>query len=105
MHDARWDQAFHPKGRNKRTVWSIPLGKCREAHFAVFPEALIDPCVKAGSREGGVVLDPFMGSGTTGIVSRGLGRHFVGFELVPEYVQLAERRIAAAADLQPALFD
>jgi len=104
LHDARWDQAFHPKGRNKRTVWSVPLGKCREAHFAVFPEALIDPCIRAGSRKGGVVLDPFMGSGTTGIVSGRLGRHFVGFELVPEYVQLALRRIAAATDPQATLF-
>ena len=97
LHDARWDQAFHPAGRNKRTVWSVPLGKCREAHFAVFPEQLIEPCIKAGSRPGGVVLDPFAGAGTTGIVAQRLGRHFVGVELVREYAELARRRIAAAA--------
>ena len=96
LHDGRWDQAFHPAGRNKRTVWSVPLGKCREAHFAVFPEALIEPCIRAGCPPRGVVLDPFIGAGTTAIVSRRLGRRFVGFELVPEYVELAERRIAAA---------
>ena len=96
LHDGRWDQAFHPGGRNKRTVWSVPLGKCREAHFAVFPEALIEPCIRAGCPPRGVVLDPFIGAGTTAIVSRRLGRRFVGFELVPEYVELAERRIAAA---------
>lgn len=48
LHDGRWDQAFHPKGRNKRTVWSIPLSKCRDAHFAVFPEQLVELCVLAG---------------------------------------------------------
>jgi site-specific DNA-methyltransferase (adenine-specific) len=95
LHDGRWDQAFHPRGRNRRTVWSVPLGKCRETHFAVFPEALIEPCIKAGCPPGGVVLDPFMGSGTTGMVCRRLGRHFIGCELVEEYVELAARRIAA----------
>jgi site-specific DNA-methyltransferase (adenine-specific) len=95
LHDGRWDQAFHPAGRNKRTVWSVPLGKFREAHFAVFPEALIEPCVLAGCPEGGLVLDPFMGAGTTALVARRLGRDFLGFELVAEYVALAERRLAA----------
>lgn len=97
LHDARWDQYFHPKGRNKRTVWSVPLGKCRDAHFAVFPERLIEPCILAGCPAGGMVLDPFMGAGTTGLVSRRLGRHFVGFELIAEYVELARRRIAGVA--------
>lgn len=95
LHDGRWDQAFHPLGRNKRTVWSIPLGKCRETHFAVFPERLIEPCILAGSPEGGMVLDPFAGSGTTGMVCKRLGRSFIGVELVPEYVALAQRRIAS----------
>jgi DNA modification methylase len=97
LHDARWDEYFHPAGRNRRTVWSVPLGKFREAHFAVFPEALIEPCVKAGCPPGGVVLDPFMGSGTTAVVCRRLGRHFLGFELIPEYVELARRRLAGSA--------
>jgi DNA modification methylase len=96
LHDARWDQYFHPKGRNKRTVWSVPLGKCREAHFAVFPERLIEPCVLAGAPAGGVVLDPFAGAGTAGVVAHRLGRRFVGFELVAEYVELASARIGTA---------
>jgi DNA modification methylase len=96
LHDARWDQYFHPKGRNRRTVWSVPLGKCREAHFAVFPERLVEPCVLAGAPAGGVVLDPFAGAGTTGVVARRLGRRFAGFELVAEYVELARARIGAA---------
>jgi DNA modification methylase len=94
LHDSRWDQYFHPKGRNKRTVWSVPLGKFREAHFAVFNEALIEPCIRAGCPEGGLVLDPFMGAGTTALVARGLGRRYLGFELVPRYAELAERRLA-----------
>jgi DNA modification methylase len=97
LHDARWDEYFHPAGRNRRTVWSVPLGKFREAHFAVFPEALIEPCVNAGCPPGGVVLDPFMGSGTTAVVCRRLGRHFLGFELIPEYVELARKRLAGSA--------
>ena len=64
LHDARWDQAFHPRGRNKRTVWSIPLSKFRDAHFAVFPLALAETCILAACPPDGVVLDPFLGSGT-----------------------------------------
>jgi site-specific DNA-methyltransferase (adenine-specific) len=101
LHNGRWDQAFHPAGRNKRTVWSIPLGKCREAHFAVFPELLVEPCVKAGSRLGGTVLDPFSGSGTTGRVAKRFGRSFFGIELVEEYSDLARKRIANAEDEAP----
>jgi DNA modification methylase len=94
LHDARWDEYFHPEGRNRRTVWSVALGKFREAHFAVFPEALIEPCIKAGSPPGGIVLDPFMGAGTTAVVSRRLGRRFIGFELIPQYVEMARQRLA-----------
>lgn len=93
LHNARWDQYFHPLGRNKRTVWSVPLSKFREAHFAVFPERLIEPCVLAGSRRGGLVLDPFFGSGTTGVVARNNGRRFVGVELNAEYCEIAQRRL------------
>ena len=94
LHNGRWDQAFHPKGRNRRTVWSVPLGKSRDAHFAVFPERLIEPCILAGSPVHGTILDPFMGSGTTAVVSKRLDRNYVGIELVDEYVQIAERRLA-----------
>jgi len=93
LHNARWDQAFHPGGRNKRTVWSVPLSKFREAHFAVFPESLVETCVLAGSPASGVVLDPFFGSGTTGVVARRLGRNYVGIERVPEYCEMARRRL------------
>src|SRR6266704_102107 len=94
LHNGRWDQAFHPLGRNKRTVWSIPLGKFRDTHFAVFPDQLVTNCVLAATHEGDSVLDPFIGSGTTAVVARRLGRHFVGFELLPEYVSMAQRRVS-----------
>ncbi|MBL8891826.1 MAG: site-specific DNA-methyltransferase [Planctomycetaceae bacterium] len=97
LHDGRWDQAFHPLGRNKRTVWSVPLGKFRDAHFAVFPQDLIRPCIKAGAPENGVVLDPFFGAGTVGVVAVELGRKYVGIELNPDYVALAQRRLTMQA--------
>mgnify|MGYP002789560897 CR=1 FL=1 len=93
LHNARWDQAFHPLGRNKRTVWSVPLGKFREAHFAVFPEKLIEPCVLAGSPRGGLVLDPFFGSGTSGLVALNNSRRFVGIDLNRDYCEMAQRRL------------
>jgi site-specific DNA-methyltransferase (adenine-specific) len=96
LHRARWDQAFHPMGRNKRTVWNIPLGKFRGAHFAVFPEELVETCLLASTPEQGVVLDPFMGSGTTGVVAKRLNRNFLGIELVPYYAHMALQRIAQA---------
>jgi DNA modification methylase len=99
LHDGRWDQAFHPKGRNKRTVWSIPLSKFREAHFAVFPPALVETCILAGSPEGGVVLDPFLGSGTTAVVAKELGRSYIGIDCVAAYCQMAERRVRAVTCL------
>lgn len=79
--------------RNKRDVWTVNLKPNKEAHFATYPEELIVPCILAGCPEGGVVLDPFMGSGTTGIVARKLNRNYVGCELNPTYKAMAERRI------------
>ena len=96
LHDARWDQAFHPKGRNKRTIWSIPLSKFRDAHFAVFPETLVETCVLAGVPEGGVVLDPFVGSGTTALVAKRLDRHYIGIDCVSEYCDMARSRLSSA---------
>jgi site-specific DNA-methyltransferase (adenine-specific) len=93
LHLGRWDQAFHPKGRNKRTVWEVPLSKFREAHFAVFPEKLIEPCILAGCPEGSIVLDPFFGAGTTGVVSLAKGRKFIGIELNRDYCEIAINRI------------
>jgi DNA modification methylase len=78
---------------NKRSVWSVNVNPFSEAHFATFPEDLIVPCIKAGCPEGGIVLDPFMGAGTTGLVARKLNRNYVGIELNPEYIKIAEKRI------------
>ena len=82
--------------RNKRDVWTVSTNGFRGAHFAVFPEKLIDPCILAGCPEGGTVLDPFAGSGTTGVVAKRLGRDFIGCEINPDYAQMAADRIAAA---------
>lgn len=94
LHDARWDQAFHPQGRNKRTVWSISLSKFRGAHFAVFPEPLVETCIQAGCPPKGMVLDPFFGSGTVGVVAKRLGRNFIGIERSTKYCQMARQRLA-----------
>ena len=94
LHDGRWDQAFHPRGRNRRTVWSIPLSKFREAHFAVFPETLVETCILAGCPAGGLVHDPFLGSGTTAAVAARLGRPYLGIDCTPEYCDMARRRVA-----------
>lgn len=88
--------------RNKRDVWKVNTKPCKEAHFAVYPEELIAPCILAGSKEGGIVLDPFMGSGTTAIVCKKLGRKYVGCELNPEYIKIAERRLYCLGE---SLFD
>lgn len=80
--------------RNKRSVWSVSTNGFRGAHFAVFPEKLIEPCIIAGCPEDGVVLDPFAGSGTTGVVAKRMGRGFVGCEINPSYVAMAAGRIA-----------
>lgn len=101
LHDGRWDQAFHPLGRNKRTVWSIPLSKFRGAHFAVFPESLVKTCILAGSPAKGLVLDPFLGSGTTAVVAQRLGRDFLGIDCSREYCELARERLAGSTNLVP----
>lgn len=80
--------------RNKRSVWTIPPATYPEAHFATFPPALVEPCVKAGSRPDDIVLDPFGGSGTTAEVAKGLGRDYVLIELNEEYIELAKRRLS-----------
>lgn len=81
-------------GRTKRCVWTIPTQPFAEAHFAVYPPTLIETPIKAGCPEGGIVLDPFMGSGTTAVVARQLGRRFIGIELNPAYVELAAKRLS-----------
>lgn len=79
--------------RNRRSVWTIPTQSFDGAHFATFPEALVEPCVLAGSRPGDVVFDPFFGSGTVGQVAQRLGRRFLGCELNPDYEQLQRDRL------------
>lgn len=85
--------------RNKRDVWSVNVKPDSVAHFATYPEELIMPCVLAGCPSGGVVLDPFMGSGTTARVERKLNRHFVGFELNSDYCKIIEKKIQVSGDL------
>jgi DNA modification methylase len=85
--------------RNLRSVWTVTTEPFPEAHFATFPRKLVEPCIKAGSRPGDVVLDPFCGSGTTGVVALQLGRLFVGIDLSPTYAEMAERRIHNEAGL------
>lgn len=80
--------------RNKRSVWSVNTKPYKGAHFATFPPALIEPCVLAGAPKGGIVLDPFFGSGTTGAVAVKNDRQYIGIELNPEYVTLAEKRLS-----------
>lgn len=104
LHNGRWDQAFHPKGRNKRTVWEIPLEKFRDVHFAVYPEKLVEICLLASTKENDYVLDPFAGSGTTGVVACKHCRKFVGIELVKEYQEMAQKRIDQVLK-QPPLFN
>lgn len=93
LHNGRWDQAFHPLGRNKRSVWSIPLSKFRDAHFAVFPEKLVETCLLAGSPPDGLVLDPFLGSGTTAVVANRLGRSYLGIDCARAYCEMATKRL------------
>ncbi len=78
---------------NKKSVWTVTTKPFSEAHFATFPQDLIVDCIKAGCPEGGIVLDPFMGAGTTALVARKLNRNYIGFELNPEYLKIAEKRL------------
>jgi DNA modification methylase len=93
--------AFEGEKRNKRSVWNVATQPYSEAHFATYPEKLIEPCILAGSCEGDLILDPFTGSGTTGLVALKHRRKFIGIELNPEYIKIAEKRLT---DLQVKLF-
>lgn len=82
--------------KNKRDVWFVNTKPCKEAHFATFPDTLIEPCALAGCPEGGTILDPFMGAGTTAIVAKRNGRNYIGIELKPDYIDISNKRISEA---------
>jgi DNA modification methylase len=90
--------------RNKRSVWTVTTKPYKGAHFATFPPDLIEPCILAGSRVGDVVLDPFMGSGTTAMVALQNGRQYLGCELNPAYAELQQARLASAKPKHSDLF-
>lgn len=89
----RHESEYDIDTRNKRSVWTVATAPYKGAHFATFPTELIEPCILAGAPSGGVVLDPFFGSGTTGQVAQTLGRQFIGCELNPEYKALQDERL------------
>lgn len=86
--------------RNRRSVWTVTTKPFRGAHFATYPIDLVEPCILAGCRPGGVVLDPFIGSGTTAIAAEKHNRLWIGCELNPDYAALAEARIASFRQIQ-----
>lgn len=92
-HGGQQPPRQNPLGRNKRSVWTVSTKPFREAHFATFPPDLIKPCILAGCPSGGLVLDPFFGAGTTGLVAMKAGRHFIGIELNEEYIEIAKKRL------------
>lgn len=94
LHDG-----YFGDNRNKRSVWTVTTQPYSEAHFATFPPKLVEPCILAGCPEGGTVLDPFNGAGTTGLVATRLHRNYIGIELNQEYIAMAERRITEDAPL------
>lgn len=91
--------AVMPTTRNRRSVWRIATEACKQAHFATFPTALVEPCIKAACPPGGTVLDIFGGAGTTGLVADRLQRHAILCELNPAYIEIARQRLAAEAPL------
>ena len=91
-----YDDALMPTTRNKRDVWLINTVPYKGGHFAAYPPKLVETCILAGCPAGGVVLDPFLGSGTTGLAAKSLDRRYIGIELNAEYCALAGARIGGA---------
>ena len=90
----RLDQyGVSPDYKNKRSVWTVATKSYKEAHFATYPESLVEPMLLAGSRKGDIILDPFNGAATTGLVALRNQRRYIGVELNPEYIALSERRL------------
>ena len=91
--ESHWNSENETGLRNRRSVWNVATHGYAKAHFATFPEKLIEPCILAGCRSGGIVLDPFIGSGTTAVVAEKNGRGFIGIDLNPDYTKLSKKRI------------
>lgn len=100
----RADSQYDLMTRNKRSIWTVPTRSYKGAHFATFPPALIEPCIRAGSRANDIVFDPFMGSGTTAEVAIVNDRHYLGCELNPAYKPLQDERIHTARHTTMNLF-
>jgi len=100
------ERYVHPENlmRNKRTVWSISTESSSIEHFAMFPRELVETMMEAGCPKNGVVLDPFLGSGTTCIIAKQTGRSYVGIELNPEYAKIAEKRLSEISTVQLSIF-
>jgi site-specific DNA-methyltransferase (cytosine-N4-specific) len=94
-HEAVMERGVNGVLRNRRTVWTVQTEPIKEAHFATFPTKLIEPCILAGSRAGDLIIDPFFGTGTTGLVAALNDRYFIGIELKSEYIEIAKRRLAS----------
>lgn len=94
-----WREKAQPETRNKRSVWTLATQPYKEAHFATFPPELPEICIKAGCPPGGLVLDPFFGAGTTGLVADRLQRDCIGIELNPVYAEIARKRIQSESSL------
>lgn len=95
-HATKSGKMYAPSAkRRKRSVWTISPSNLKGTHFAPFPEKLVEPCILAGCPVGGVVLDPFAGSGTTGVVAQRLGRDFIGVEINPQYAQMMRDRLGS----------
>jgi hypothetical protein len=97
LHDNRWEEYFHPYGRNPGDVWEIATTPNHEEHFAIFPETLVSRLILALCPPGGVVFDPFCGSGTTLVVAERYGRKWLGVDAVPEYCKIAQKRVKKEA--------
>ena len=91
---------IHPQGRNRRCIWTIPNRPYKDAHFATYPENLCVVPIQAGCAKGGIVLDPFSGSGTTLKVAQELERNYIGIELNPDYIELAKKRLSEIQELK-----
>ena len=99
IHTEKMGTRFvNPAGRNKRSVWTVTTKPFKGAHFATFPPDLIEPCILAGSAPDTLVLDPFSGAGTTGLVAVQHGRRYIGIELNPDYLEMSRKRIQLVRD-------